>query len=176
MLQGESQFGEWAIDRRVHMTEMSIYHLAMSAQIIKLDDISSEESQKFTKLMKLFRSTRPNIQGIDRLGRTGFHLAAAAGNVYALQSTVELLKYWLKKDTGVTVQDEQNLPVVSTLVHQRTIGGQTALMKAAQSNSSATVYYLLKLGSNPLETDNMGRKAIDYAKAEKMSKEIIQLF
>ena len=50
------------------------------------------------------------------------------------------------------------------LVLRKTIGGATALMKAAEANDIASVEYLVKVGSNVHEVDNMKRTARECAK------------
>ena len=55
------------------------------------------------------------------------------------------------------------LPALQMLLNARTSGGMTALMKAASCCSSPTIYYLLKLGADPLLEDDKGRTARRYA-------------
>ena len=56
-----------------------------------------------------------------------------------------------------------------------TIGGETALIKAAESGHMDICVDLLRAGANPFLTDNNGRRADQYAKINHPDKNIDQM-
>ena len=117
-------------------------------------DIIEANEEEYIKILKLCKRLRPNLHLTDKLGRTNLHHAAAIGNSVGLQFTVQLLHYWFEKDHNMKVPDDSIIKSVSVLMKMRSRGGVTALMKAAEAGSCASVYYLLECGCNPLAEDN----------------------
>ena len=143
-------------------TGITLYPLLMSISSEFLDS-DIEIKPRYVSVLKALKKKSPNLNARDRFGRTALHHAAAAGNALGLQFTVSYLNYLYEKEENFKIPDGFVIPSVQALITAVSNGGVTPLMKAAEACSSATIVYLLSIGSDPLVQDNFGRTALSYA-------------
>ena len=98
-------------------------------------------------MIKLILSKEPDLNYSDRFGRTALHHAARAGNI-------EATKYILQ--TGGNSHGAVN-------INCQTIGGETPLIKAADSGNFEIVKMLCLSKADPHLRDVRGMTAMDYA-------------
>lgn len=60
------------------------------------------------------------------------------------------------------------------MVREKTKGGVTPLMKAAEASSLDVTAYLLSLGADPCAVDNNNRTALDYAASADKCSQVYQ--
>ena len=121
----------------------------------------------YLKILKLFAKKSIDYDYIDKCGRTGFHFAAAAGNLTGLMFTMKHIEYTSKLYNN-QAKFFEIMP--RKLVLQRSFGGITPLMKAAEANNYECVQFLLNMGADINMIDNFDRKARNYADRDRLHK------
>ena len=96
----------------------------------------------------------PSLQYADRFGRSCFHHAAKMGNITGLRLLAQKAGVVYNQDWTIA-QTPPELKIDSL----RTIGGETALMKAAEGGSYECCQELLFLGCDPRFKDKLGKDA-----------------
>ena len=59
--------------------------------------MKKEEKTLYFAILKLFKKVKPSFEAKDALGRTCLHHAAAAGNIFGLEFTRNVMNYWSTK-------------------------------------------------------------------------------
>ena len=124
-------------------------------------DETDEKKNANYQMISTILKYNPSLNLPDKLGRTPLHFAAANGNATAVGIMI-IMGSPQEGEDGQMYQPKEHLNIDAC-----TIGGETALMKAAEFGSYDCCQYLLLQGADPMLKDILGRTALDHSKTTK---------
>ena len=134
---------EFPVDYPITNTNMSAFQMACS-----MPDNTEVRQESNQKMLEIIWEHEPCMTYKDVFGRTALLLAAKGSNETAVDFILE----------------NQTPEQLGEYIDEESLGGQTALINAAEVGHMQICVNLLRAGADPFKKDKMGRSALDYAK------------
>lgn len=183
-----------AVSRRVSAIGMAAFTAAMlfaapaqaqySDQYLFLKAVKEKDGDKIVELLSTPGSTLVNSRDLSS-GETGLHIAVARRDVLWVRFLIQQkANPNIRANNGATplvlaaqlgfIDGVQALVDANAQVDIPNSTGETPLIAAVHKRDVQMMRVLLKAGADPERTDNSGRSALDYARLDGQSSQLVK--